>query len=80
MVQDYGYKNVKEFMMEYKLAKEEYDTYKLEVAKWEQTTGNKIKENIFKEKLQQKQQEVKEREVNRIKNYIKCDRLNIREY
>ena len=74
MVQDYGYKNMKEFMMEYKLAKEEYDTYKLEVAKWEQTTGNKIKENNFKEKLQQKQQEVKEREGNRIKNYFKHDR------
>ena len=74
MVQDYGYKNMKEFMMEYKLAKEEYDTYKLEVTKWEQTTGNKIKENTFKEKLQQKQQEVKEREGNRIKNYFKHDR------
>ena len=74
MVQDYGYKNVKEFMLEYKLAKEEYDIYKLEVEKWEEETGNKIKENTFKEKLQQKQQEVREREGNRIKNYFKHDR------
>ena len=67
MVQDYGYKNVKEFMTEYKFAKEEYDTYKLEVAKWEQKTGNKIKENTFKERLQQKQQEVKNKENSKSK-------------
>ena len=74
MVQDYGYKNVKEFMTEYKLSKEEYDIYKLEVVKWEQETGHKIKENTFKEKLQQKQQEVKEREGNRMKHHFKHDR------
>ncbi len=74
MVQDYGYKNVKEFMMEYRLAKEEYDTYKLEVAKWEQKIGIKVKENTFKEKLQQKQQEVKKRESNRNKSYFRCDK------
>ncbi len=60
IVQDYGYKNVKEFMLEYKLAKEEYDTYKLEVAKWEQKTGNKAKETTFKEKLQKKREKIKE--------------------
>ena len=69
MIQDYGYKNVKEFMTKYKLAKEEYDTYKLEVAKWEQKTGNKIKENTFKERLQQKQQEVRNKENRKNKNY-----------
>ncbi len=73
IVQDYGYKNVKEFMTEYKLAKEEYDTYKLEVAKWEQKTGNKIKENTFKERLQQKQQEIKEQDSKR-ESYYKNDR------
>ena len=73
MVQDYGYKNVKEFMMEYKLAKEEYDTYKLEVAKWEQKTGNKIKENTFKEKLQQKKQEIKNKENSKKKFYYYRD-------
>ena len=59
---------------------EEYDTYKLEVAKWEQKTGNKIKENTFKEKLQQKQQEVQEKEANRIKNNFKYDKNNRLDY
>ena len=69
MVQDYGYKNVEEFMMEYKLAKEEYDMYRVEVVKWEEKTGNKIKENTFKEKLKQKQQEVKEQENHKQRYY-----------
>ncbi len=67
MVQDYGYKNVKEFMTEYKLSKEEYDTYKLEVAKWEEKTENKVRENTFKERLQQKQQEIENKENSKSK-------------
>ena len=69
MIQDYGYKNVKEFMMEYKLAKEEYDNYRVKVVKWEEKTGNKIKENTFKEKLKQKRQEVKEQENHKQRYY-----------
>ncbi len=60
IVQDYGYENIKEFMVEYKIVKEEYKVYKFEVAKWEQKTGNKVKETTFKEKLQQKREKIKE--------------------
>ncbi len=74
IVQDYGYKNVKEFMLEYKLVKDEYDAYKLEVVKWEKRTGNKIKEETFKEKLQQKQKEVKEQKDTNRKYYYRIDR------
>ncbi len=58
MVQDYGYNNVKEFMLEYRFVKEEYDAYRVEVVKWEQKTGNKMKIDGIQGKLQQKQQGV----------------------
>lgn len=60
IVQGYGYKNVKEFLAEYKASKVEYTDYQSAVAKWEQQTGNKAESDSMKARLQRKQQEVKE--------------------
>lgn len=58
IVQGYGYKNVKEFLAEYKASKAEYDDYSKAVAKWEKLTGEKV-DDSFRAKLRQKQQEVR---------------------
>ena len=65
IVQGYGYKNVKEVLAEFKASKTEYTDYQMAVAKWEQLTGNKVKPDSLKAKLQRKAQEVKERENTR---------------
>lgn len=65
IVQGYGYKNVKEFLAEYRASKEEYTDYQSAVAEWEKLTGNKAEADSMKARLQRKQQEVKERENNR---------------
>lgn len=65
IVQGYGYKNVKEFMAEFKASKAEYTDYQSAVAKWEQQTGNKAESDSLKAKLQRKTQEIKERENSR---------------
>ena len=41
IVQGYGYKNVKEFLTEYRASKAGYSDYQSAVVKWEQQTGNK---------------------------------------
>ena len=74
IVQGYGYKNVKEFLDEYRASKAEYTDYQLAVAKWEQQTRNKAEEDSLKAKLQRKMQEVKERENNRQSHYYRNDR------
>lgn len=74
IVQGYGYKNVKEFLAEYKASKVEYSEYQSAVAKWEQQTGNKAESDSFRKRLQQKQQEVKEREHNRQSYHYRNDR------
>ena len=74
IVQGYGYKNVKEFLAEFKVSKEEYADYQSTVAKWEQQTGNKAESDSLKTRLQRKQQEVKERENNRQSHQHKNDR------
>lgn len=74
IVQDYGYKNVKEFLAEFKASKAEYADYQSAVAKWEQQTGNKAELDSFRARLQQKQQEVRERENNRQSHYYRNDR------
>ena len=74
IVQGYGYKNVKEFLAEYKASKVEYSEYQSAVAKWKQQTGNKAESESFRKRLQQKQQEVKERENNRQSHYYRNDR------
>lgn len=60
IVQGYDYKNVKEFLTEYRASKAEYSDYQSAVVKWEQQTGNKTESDSLKAKLQRKQQEAKE--------------------
>lgn len=74
IVQGYGYKNVKEFLVEYRASKAEYNDYQSAVARWEQQTGNKAETDSMKTRLQKKQQEVKERENNRQSHYYRSDR------
>ena len=74
IVQSYGYKNVKEFLVEFKASKAEYTYYQPAIAKWEQQTGNKAEPDNLKAKLQRKTQEVKERENNRQSHHYRSDR------
>ena len=74
IVQGYGYKNVKEFLAEFKSSKAEYADYQSAVAKWEQQTGNKAESDSMKARLQRKQQEVQERENSRQSHQHKNDR------
>ena len=59
IVQGYGYKNVKEFLTEYRASKAGYSDYQSAVVKWEQQTENKAESDSLKAKLQRKQQEAK---------------------
>ena len=72
IVQGYGYKNVKEFLAEYKASKAEYGDYRKAVAEWEKLTGEKV-DDSFKAKLQQKQQKAKEQNGH-INHHKKNDR------
>ena len=74
IVQGYGYKNVKEFLNEYRASKAEYSDYQSAVAKWEQQTGNKVESDSMRARLQRKQQEVQERENSRQSYQHKNDR------
>ena len=74
IVQGYGYKNVKEFLTDYRTSKAEYTDYQSAVAKWEQQTGNKAEPDSLKAKLQRKTQEVKGRENNKQSRYYRTDR------
>ena len=74
IVQGYDYKNVKEFLAEFKASKAEYADYQSTVAKWEQQTGHKVEPDSLKAKLQRKTQEVKERENNRQSHHYRSDR------
>ena len=74
IVQGYGYKNVKEFLAEYRASEVEYSDYQSAVARWEQQTGNKAESDSLKARLQRKQQEVKERENNRQSHYYRNDK------
>lgn len=61
IVQCHGYKNVKEFLNEYKVAKSEYEEYRTAVVKWEKLTGEKMEEESFKTKFKQKREVIKKR-------------------
>ena len=74
IVQGYGYKNVKEFMAEFKASKAEYADYQSAVARWKQQTGNKAESDSLKSRLHRKQQEVQERENNRQSYHYRSDR------
>lgn len=64
----------KEFLTEYRASKAEYSDYQLAVSRWEQQIGNKAESDSIRSRLQQKQQEVKERENNRQSHYYMNDR------
>lgn len=74
IVQSYGYKNVKEFLVKFKASKAEYTYYQSAIAKWEQQTGNKAEPDSLKARIQRKAQEVKERENNRQSHHYRSDR------
>lgn len=74
IVQGYGYKNVKEFMAEFKASKAEYADYQSAVARWKQQTGNKAESDSMKARLKRKQQEVQEWENNRQSYHYRSDR------
>lgn len=74
IVQSYGYKNVKEFLVEFKASKAEYTYYQSAIAKWEQQAGNKAEPDSLKARIQRKAQEVKERENNRQSHHYRSDR------
>lgn len=59
IVQGYGYKNVKEFLAEYRDSEAEYGDYRKAVAEWEKLTREKV-DDSFRAKLQQKKQDAKE--------------------
>lgn len=51
IVQGYGYKNIKEFLAEYRASKAEYSNYQSAFARWEHQTGNKEELDILKSRL-----------------------------
>lgn len=65
MVQEYGYRNVREFLAEYKASKEEYVYYQMAVARWEQQKESMQKAECIKGRVQHTQQEVWEQENHR---------------
>lgn len=68
IVQGYGYKNVKEFLAEYRVSKAAYSDYQSAIARREQQTGKKV-DDSFRAKLQQMQKRVKEEEQHRSNSY-----------
>lgn len=64
IVRPYGYKNVDEFMTEYKASKVEYEAYQKAVEKYEKGTNGKPAESI-KERLERHEREIKERNNSR---------------
>ena len=74
IVQGYGYKDVQEFLSEYRISKIEYSDYQSAVARWEQETGNKV-DDSSREKIYQTQERAKDEERSRSSSYqVKSDR------
>ena len=66
IVREYNFDSVQAFHKELKAAEKEYLAYQAACEKWEKAYGDKAKEpTSMKERLRQKQQEVKEREAGR---------------
>lgn len=65
IVQGYGYKNVKEFLAEYRASEVEYSDYQSAVARWKKQTGNMAEVYRFSERMQ----EVRKWENNRQSHY-----------
>lgn len=64
IVRPYGYKNVNEFLTEYKASKAEYKAYKKAVEKYEKGSNGKTAESI-KERLERHEREIKEQDNSR---------------
>ena len=66
IVREYNFDSVQAFHKELKVAEKEYLAYQAACEKWEKAYGDREKEpTSMKERLRQKQQEVKEREAGR---------------
>ena len=65
IVQEYGYRNVKEFLEEYQAAKSEFNYYQEAVAKWKQENGEETEQKSVLARLQRNKLAVEEREKNR---------------
>lgn len=74
IVQEYGYKNVKEFLAEYRVAKLEFDDYQEAIAKWERENGETKEQESVLERLRRNKQAVEKREKNRERSYDRKDR------
>ena len=74
IVQEYGYKNVKEFLAEYRVAKVEFNDYQAAVEKWKQHSSEEAEPESVLERLQRNKQVVEEREKNRERDYGRNDR------
>ena len=60
IVLNYGYKNMQEFMTEYKIAKIEYNQYEMDFFKWEQEMEHREMEKLIAEEFQKQKVEKKE--------------------
>lgn len=74
IVRDYGYKNVHEFMTEYKTAKTEYNEYKIVFSKWEQEMEYRKRERLIATKFQQQNTKTEEQKNNYGSYYYKNSR------
>lgn len=69
IIKEYGYKNVKEFIDEYTVAKSEYSDYNKAVYDWKIRTDNKMESDSIKAKLEYYNQKVKKQEDNKPYTY-----------
>lgn len=60
MVQDYGYKNVKEFLKDYNAAKTDFRSYQKEVKAWKNSTDKKSEPVSILERLEINKQRIRE--------------------
>lgn len=67
IVREYKFDSVQAFYKEFNVAKKEYFDYQAACTEWEKTYGDKANDSIsIRDRLRQKEQIVKEREVNKV--------------
>jgi len=69
IVQEHGYKTVKEFLTEYSTAKAENAAYEKTIADWEKKYGTKAEPDSIKARLEYHKQQIKKRESSRQRTY-----------
>jgi len=69
IVQEYGYKTVKEFLVAYSTAKTENAAYEKATANWEKKYGTKAESDSIKARLEYHKQQMKKRENSRQRTY-----------